>query len=441
MANPTDNTDKKDGAENAENKVDATVTETTVTENAATDAPEAEKPAAEAQAGGAQENDTPAAEGTAPEADAQEPAAAEAAAPEAGEAASEAEAPAAAEAAAEIPVVDSLAWVRAMRDEALAAQSDGVKSVLAAPAAERVALAQALTAEDQQVLSKIEFANFIEQSAQQGLFSDDDLGTLEKAYSEGADNEQKLIALAQSIMNIANDRQAGVMPSGQKIAPQLPFDEDEPSDDNGLKPRSRWSRFINRDNSDLGEMLHSRWPGYDPRAGAVKYLDSYVDVHGVREVQNIFGTQLVFKVPGAGNVCWMSMSTDDGPVEFIGKTKGMSKFGKNPINEREADAIVAIAKMRGWQSLTVSGSAQEKNELWLAAMKQGLDVPSENFKPSDKYLAKWENYKQRNGITDNEHAMSAGVQENKAATIAAPEAAPAEIAAPKSETKPAGLRM
>lgn len=124
----------------------------------------------------------------------------------------------------------------------------------------------------------------------------------------------------------------------------------------------------------LNEALHGYWPNYDPDAGIVAALAQYMDVKKYRDTFQLNGA-LIFNTYDGGQFCWRM--TGDG--EFIGKTNGMSNFGKNPINEGEAQGIVAMARARGWQSINLYGTSQEKENIWTAAMEQNLKAISQKM--------------------------------------------------------------
>jgi hypothetical protein len=64
-----------------------------------------------------------------------------------------------------------------------------------------------------------------------------------------------------------------------------------------------------------------------------------------------------------------------GGTEFIGM---MGKSSK--MDEFDAHVIVAAAKSKGWEGINVHGNPEDKEKLWLEAMRQGLKV--NNFQPA-----------------------------------------------------------
>ncbi len=119
--------------------------------------------------------------------------------------------------------------------------------------------------------------------------------------------------------------------------------------------------------------------------------------YGVQIITDISPNQkgkndhLNLKTVNGTELCWMktSQETKDGIVttEFIGLTKGQAQ--KTPLNDQIAEDIISIYKARhGNKPITLIGSSDEKDILWLAAMKGGLTVS--NHFPSAEFKAKWE---------------------------------------------------
>lgn len=93
---------------------------------------------------------------------------------------------------------------------------------------------------------------------------------------------------------------------------------------------------------------------------------------------------------------------NSGGNEFIGLTTKQAK--KAPLNEKSADDIALTAFARGWKSVTVTGSAAEKDMLWIAAQKYGLAVT--NHIPSQEARAAYEASK--NGVEQPAAGMGEG---------------------------------
>ena len=181
----------------------------------------------------------------------------------------------------------------------------------------------------------------------------------------------------------------------QDGVPLTDFEAEDPDLDGDSGP-SAISRFAKRfRKKPLNEVLHGHWPGYNPNGPMISQLAEFIDVSRYKDNVKKTGN-LHFKVKGGGTICWRPGNTEQ--PEFIGRTNLQSRFGKKPLKEADANAIMSIAKARGWQSINLHGTSAEKNELWLAAMKQGINVPESNFIPSDEYRAKWERYQKSSGF-------------------------------------------
>jgi len=91
---------------------------------------------------------------------------------------------------------------------------------------------------------------------------------------------------------------------------------------------------------------------------------------------------IVFELEEGSTIKWHENFMQQG--EFIGKTG----FFKS-VTEKDAEAIVAIAKNRGWTKIAVYGNREQKEMFWLEAKKQGMEVG--NFVPmaDSPILQKW----------------------------------------------------
>lgn len=91
---------------------------------------------------------------------------------------------------------------------------------------------------------------------------------------------------------------------------------------------------------------------------------------------------IVFELEDGATIKWHENFMQQG--EFVGKTGLFAK-----ISEKDAEAIVAVAKNRGWSKLNVYGSREQREMLWLEAKKQGVEVG--NFAPTadSPIMQKW----------------------------------------------------
>ena len=73
------------------------------------------------------------------------------------------------------------------------------------------------------------------------------------------------------------------------------------------------------------------------------------------------------------------------PTEFIGLHRSLTN--RKSMTTADARAMMDIAKIKGWTSVKVHGSKDEKNRLWLAAKERGLEVIG--FEPDDNTRKLW----------------------------------------------------
>jgi hypothetical protein len=61
--------------------------------------------------------------------------------------------------------------------------------------------------------------------------------------------------------------------------------------------------------------------------------------------------------------------------------------GPHTLTQEAADGFMALGRSRGWKKVDIYGSDQEKDMLWLAAQREGLEV--KNHEPSPAMKQKW----------------------------------------------------
>lgn len=86
-----------------------------------------------------------------------------------------------------------------------------------------------------------------------------------------------------------------------------------------------------------------------------------------------------FKLRGGEEVFMGETEVEGNQTDFVGVNTDFNK-----LTEDAADAIVELAKSRGWKKIDVVGTDDEKAMLWGKAMVAGLEVA--NFKPTEDQL-------------------------------------------------------
>ena len=124
-------------------------------------------------------------------------------------------------------------------------------------------------------------------------------------------------------------------------------------------------------------LFNDRWgvPSLDPA------LVEAIEKATIEENKKTKGFTIV--LPNGHKIDWVPEAQGIG--EFIGM------MGKHaPMDEQDAHVIIAAGKSKGWSSVKVHGSAQDKELLWLEAQRQGLQVS--NFAPplNSPIRALWE---------------------------------------------------
>lgn len=73
-----------------------------------------------------------------------------------------------------------------------------------------------------------------------------------------------------------------------------------------------------------------------------------------------------------------------GGAEFIGMTRKTKNFDLD-----DAKIVVAASKSRGWKAISVHGSPEQRDMMWLEAQRQGIEVANHTPSPNSEYLKKW----------------------------------------------------
>lgn len=127
-------------------------------------------------------------------------------------------------------------------------------------------------------------------------------------------------------------------------------------------------------NSLLDEIL-----GDDPHAKYRRYLEEVIDIEKCKKghlLKGNFWTHGEIKIYLKGHSEILSLEQKNGQEKIY--VRGASFFrGMSP---EMADIAMKLAATRGWEKVSVSGPVQKREELWYAAMVNGLEVT--NYTPS-----------------------------------------------------------
>lgn len=143
--------------------------------------------------------------------------------------------------------------------------------------------------------------------------------------------------------------------------------------------------------SRFTSMIRGTWSQADPNTKG--FLTGISNIADIAPVKRAAGA-LEFTSVSGSKFTWMpagvDRATNKPTQEFIGLTVGQAK--NQPLTEQIADDIAQTAMLRGWKKIDVHGSVEEREMLWLSAMKHGLEVS--NFKPGPETLKKWVDFQQ-----------------------------------------------
>ena len=91
---------------------------------------------------------------------------------------------------------------------------------------------------------------------------------------------------------------------------------------------------------------------------------------------------LDFKLPTGQTIEW---HRNMGGSEFIGMTRKTGTFDLNA-----AHAVVAASKSKGWMTINVHGTPEQKDMMWLEAQRQKIEVLNHQPALNSKYRQMWE---------------------------------------------------
>lgn len=135
-------------------------------------------------------------------------------------------------------------------------------------------------------------------------------------------------------------------------------------------------------NPEVMNVVSARWRGAP--VGSLEFAAGIGNIKSIMDAKKAPGVQIITSKFGND---FSYINTGDG--EFIGLTKGQAQA--KPLTMETAEDIALTAFARGWTSVTVQGSREEKDLLWMAAKKYGLAVG--NYEPHPDVLSAYEKTK------------------------------------------------
>ncbi|MBI1216081.1 MAG: hypothetical protein GC185_09725 [Alphaproteobacteria bacterium] len=162
---------------------------------------------------------------------------------------------------------------------------------------------------------------------------------------------------------------------------EAPKNDKPKAPDDDVKPEKP-SRFIHVDRESLDVLQKNKhWGhGINLSADMADLLREQKPI--TRTVTPLLAYQgIKFHLKNDRKVAWYPQ-LGQARGEFIGR----SRFAK--FDETDAKAIVALAQMRGWQSMNVHGSVKQKDMMWLEAQRAGM--PVRNYTASPEVMEQWQ---------------------------------------------------
>jgi len=325
------------------------------------------------------------------------------------------------------PVIDTSGDIKA----ALAARDAAQNGVVTAPEAAGVRNADAVTVD--QKLDADTPATPASAATATAPAPDDKKNKADEPQVEAPAMETEEQATARK----KKEAEANQPAQPQQAAPQLTEEElakkNAPLTDEAL----RNSKFFVDFNTKHLPVLNEIW-GVGDVDPALKH--ALGETGEIRKHKN----GLLFDLPNGHTIEWHA---NLGGAEFIGMPRKSSTF-----DSTDAHAVVAASKSRGWQAITVYGTVEQKEMLWLEAQRQGIKVS--NFEPREgsPILDKWREEAQAKaddqvvGISASEHGpmnlpksmfVDTEALKTDAPKTDAPKSETPKTDAPKAETPPA----
>lgn len=152
--------------------------------------------------------------------------------------------------------------------------------------------------------------------------------------------------------------------------------------------REQWrSKFATEDvkkgvDANVWDAASQLWRGAP--VGSLEFAAGISNIKSIMDAKKAPGVQIITSKFGND---FAYINTGDG--EFIGLTKGQAQA--KPLTMETAEDIALTAFARGWTSVTVQGSREEKDLLWMAAKKYGLAVG--NYEPHPDVMRAYEKTK------------------------------------------------
>lgn len=182
---------------------------------------------------------------------------------------------------------------------------------------------------------------------------------------------------------------------------------------------------LSKQESKFVGLLAKYWGDVDPQDELFRIgLSGLKDVTASRKENRL---ELVMRE--GSPLTWMREIIPDGggEREFIGVGGPPSAAAK--FTAVMAEDIVKVAQMRGWASVKVHGTPDNQAQLWLAAVKAGLEV--ENYRPRPQDLKAFEDWQAAQPRLEGAAPAPAAQEQPKA------QAAPAAVNKGKQSAKAA----
>lgn len=181
--------------------------------------------------------------------------------------------------------------------------------------------------------------------------------------------------------------------------------------------------------SVFAEALRKYWPTTDFTTD--NFLVGMSSVANIDHSMTAENNRMLITMQSGSKIIWMAeMPTEDASArgnEFIGLVPDKNP---QPLGEVQAYEIAVLAAARGWEKINIHGSEADREELWIAANKVGLEVVG--YDPSPQALKRLEAWKSSNqGVSQDIERSGLSVATSGHTQTTAPAKPTSQAPAPK----------
>jgi hypothetical protein len=179
---------------------------------------------------------------------------------------------------------------------------------------------------------------------------------------------------------------AATLDALNQASPDIPVQAQDQTDASSAPDNSAPAAPVVKTVDDFFKVVGEKFDWFKdnaPEPANLALLQSLTNLESFKQTDNSF--QL--NVAGSTRVIqWVAAPPDKPENQYIqGQSDGFSLS--------DAKAMAALSAVKGWKQVTVNGSPQEKELMWLAAQMQGLEVPGYEPSQDSAVYQQWQKIK------------------------------------------------